>query len=197
MRGSFALIGFFFFCILVLVSEAQGGLITDFTDDFAPGNWNKISLNSDGDSNFDGTSSFLHIVKDPTSGLSSLQGVQITILNSGTIKFDWIFQTTDNPMVDGFGHAINGTYIRLSQTSSSGSSGTFSVDVSTGDVFGFRNFSNSSVNDRSSFAVVGNFSFTPAAVPEPSTCILLGALLAGGGFTSWRMRKRKIGEGAA
>jgi hypothetical protein len=75
-----------------------------------------------------------------SNGLTGAGSTNLTVpVTEGvTVSFDWDYTTTDIPGFDSFGYLLNGTYTQLTSNAVGNQSGSDSVTLSAGDVFGFR-----------------------------------------------------------
>jgi hypothetical protein len=75
-----------------------------------------------------------------SNGLTGAGSTNLTVpVTEGvTVSFDWDYTTTDIPGFDSFGYLLNGTYTQLTSNAVGNQSGSNSVTLSAGDVFGFR-----------------------------------------------------------
>ena len=98
----------------------------------------------------------LVIGSDNGSGTEGTTDFTVDVTEAATLSFDWDYTSNDVPGFDSFGYVINGTYTQLTDPGLGNQSGTASVSVAPGDVFGFR-----SQTDDNSFGnnetVVSNF----------------------------------------
>jgi PEP-CTERM motif len=136
-----------------------------------------------------------------TGGMTYTDGAQSflfshTVVQSGTVSFDWAFNWDDDPCCSGLDFYVNGQLYNLANGSpvdpynaaSGDASGMFSIAVDAGDTISFDAFSadgccGAAVSTITDFDVVG--------IPEPPTLLLLGAGLIG----LAAVRRRRIGWG--
>jgi MYXO-CTERM domain-containing protein len=153
--------------------------ITLFTGPYAPANWTQ---SAQGNGSIDTSIAPGSIILNgPNDGLGNAQSVDFTIAApaAGTVLFDWVYSTNDQPDADPFGSLLNGSFIQLSSDIGvSYQSGTASFSVLTGDVFGFRQ---RTIDSRfgSASSTISNFngptSAPPSSVPGPLPLIGAGA----------------------
>ncbi len=62
----------------------------------------------------------------------------VDVTEAATVTFDWDYTLNDIPGFDSFGYLLNGTYTQLTDATMGNQSGSASVAVAPGDVFGFR-----------------------------------------------------------
>lgn len=92
------------------------------------------------------------------SSSSSYTTMTIHIITSGTIQFSYNSTTTDeNLSYDPFGYMLNGTYFPLVNSGTS-VSGTFNVNVSINDAFGFYTYTTTGTSG-SSTTIIDDFTF--------------------------------------
>ncbi|MGK0251031.1 MAG: hypothetical protein ACI81G_000466, partial [Gammaproteobacteria bacterium] len=73
------------------------------------------------------------------SGSSGTTDFTAPVLTDVTVTFDWAYTTNDGANWDTFGYTVNGTYTQLTNSAGATSqSGSASVALLAGDVFGFR-----------------------------------------------------------
>ncbi len=63
--------------------------------------------------------------------------MQVPITQSGSISFDWLFESSDSAGFDDFGYTLNGSFTNLSNGAAYPASGNSSVPVTSGDIFSF------------------------------------------------------------
>jgi len=102
---------------------------------------------------------------------------------SGMLSFNWNYTSSDTGTYDGFNFLLNGSPTLLATNDTQGS-GTFTISLNAGDVFGFEIYSQDNLFGP---GVVTISSFT-APVPEPSTISLLALGAVGVGIL---LRRRK------
>ena len=73
-------------------------------------------------------------------GLSGSTDFEVNIISDAAIDFNWSYDmpATELPGFDNFGYLLNGVYVQLTSDGIGDQSGSASVSVTTGDVFGFR-----------------------------------------------------------
>ena len=159
-----------------------------FTGDFEPSNWTLTNINADGSVDTTKASSGTIILTGGDNG-SNLPGTTdwtISINSASNISFDWSYFTLDTPGFDSAGFLLNGIYTPLAIQDGDFSTSPVSINVITGDIFGFRAATSSNSDGPPVFSV---YAYPPAAVPEPST--ILGAVM-GLGFGAFFKRKLKL-----
>lgn len=169
----------FFLGALLLTSAAQAS----FTGDYAAANW---TASADAGSNASATVSsdgnILTLVSadvtDPGSALwgsASNLSFSLTLQQNVTLSFDWAYSTADEngSTGDTFGYTLNGVYTQLSANDSwDNQSGSVSLTLAKGAVFGFTTQSTDSIFGAATTSVT-SFTATPtAAVPEPESAAL-------------------------
>lgn len=116
-----------------------------------------------------------------------------TALSDQLISINWIYHTDDaDPSYDPAGYVINGVFSQL--TNSAGpndQSGSFLVNVLTGDIYGIYVYSTDSLFGRGDLAV------TPSETPLPAALPLFATGLGTLGAFSWRRKRRKVAAIAA
>ena len=83
---------------------------------------------------------------------------EVPVTSATTINFDWDYSIpgTEIPGFDGFGYLIDGVYTQLSNDLLGNQTGSASVGVTAGQVFGFRSESDDNAFGAAT-AVIGNF----------------------------------------
>jgi hypothetical protein len=155
-----------------------------FAGDFEPSKWTLTNINADG--SVDTTNAPLGIILTGGDNGSNLPGTTdwtIPINSASEISFDWSYFTLDTPGFDSAGYLLNGIYTPLAIQDGDFSTSAVSINVITGDIFGFRATTSSNSDGAPVFSV---YAYPPAAVPEPST--ILGAVI-GLGFGAFFKRK--------
>lgn len=112
----------------------------------------------------------------------------VTVVSPATVSFDWVFFSEDIPTADWFGYYLNGVSTPLGYTS--GDSGSMTVNLNAGDIFGFYVQSADNTFGRGWVEIFGTQT-NPAAVPEPASAALFAV---GGGFLLLLRRKRRSGR---
>ena len=154
---------------IILPTHAQTtcASVTGFSGNFSPENW--ATSNSDGNNGTVDTSGAPASILITSGAVGFCDNNEtlfcITVLCSGTISFDWSFDTDDEsiafPPFEEFGTNVNGTFNSLADsfTVPDGNTGE-TVIVNAGDVFCFSNLSND-CQDAPAFTTISNFSFSP------------------------------------
>jgi len=175
-------------CLVALVATAAANAAPiGFSGPYAPANWTFTTVNSDGTVNTSGAPNSISITSGNNSSFSPGQtNYTITIPYNGVVSFDWAFNTVDPPAIfDPFGYTVNGVYTELTDPFVTAQSGSVSIFLNQGDVFGFRANTADNIFGRST-TVVSNFD---APVPEPISLVVFGGLLAAGGLVARRRMK--------
>ena len=101
---------------------------------------------------------------------------------SGSVSFDWDYESFDvgGPFFERFGFLLNGVFTQLSDDGGPDvQSGSESLTVSLGDVFGFRHDCLDCIEGPANITISSFNAPVGTAIPEPSTLLLLGAGLLG------------------
>jgi hypothetical protein len=133
---------------------------------------------------------------------SGLPGTTTLLINapaSGTVQFDYLYNSLDSPTFDSAGYVLNGVYSQLANAD--GQSGDVSFSVNAGDSFGFEVWTADNLGEPG-IVTVSNFN-APAEgadssnAPEPGTVSMF--VLAGGVVAAYlRFRRGHAGnEGKA
>jgi len=141
--------------------NAYAGVNGGFSGDYEPANWNfatdgdgtvdetnapdSITLTgSDGGcgffNDFGSTQSASRVLNSPADHLTGIfcgTFYEITIQCAGTVSFDWDYETFDDPGFDPMGFLVNDDLTGLTDSSATIQSGSASVPVQAGDIFGF------------------------------------------------------------
>ena len=96
------------------------------------------------------------------TGLPGTTDMLINAAASGTVQFDYLYNSLDLPGLDAAGYLLNGTYNQFANTD--GQSGTQSFLVNAGDSFGFEVWTADNTGEPG-FVTVSNFSAPGDAVP--------------------------------
>lgn len=178
-------LGFMF----TLPSQATAFSFTGFTGDFDPRYWTLTNNNADGSTD----ASLYQVILTGGDNGSNLPGttdwtIPINSARAGNISFYWSYFTLDTPGFDSAGFLLNGIYTPLAIQDGDFyfSTPAVSINVITGDIFGFRATTSSNSDGAPVFSVYSLGNFSAAAVPEPST--ILGAVM-GLGFGAFFKRK--------
>ena len=125
--------------VVVTLLFLSHSVFAQFEGDFAPDNWTFTSDNTDA-SLEDAQIPDAITIKGGNDGEEGNSDYVITVNQSGEIKFSWSYFTTDaEARYDPGGYLLNGTFVELVDGDLAGDqSGTTSVIVTNGDVFGFR-----------------------------------------------------------
>ena len=156
-----------------------------FDGDYAAANWTLAS----GTGSIDVSGAPLGVTLtggNDGSGSASSTIFSIAIAATGTLSFDWSYATTEgNSFWDPFGYELSGAGVTQLTTNGfaagSNQSGSVSIAVTAGDIFGFRlttrdNQFGSASSSLSGFSAP---SLTPSPVPVPPSFGLFGFALGG------------------
>jgi hypothetical protein len=165
--------------------------LTQFAGTYAPANWTR-SIGGDGSIDTSGAPASITLIGANDGSLFSpiARNTDFTIAapSPGTVSFDWNYTSSDdsgNARFDPFGYLLNGGFTQLTPNDTvSIQSGSVSVSLIAGDVFGFRQASSDSILGRAS-TTISNFN-APNAPVVPSPLPLLGA----GAALGWSRRLR-------
>jgi hypothetical protein len=167
-----------------------GPAAATFIGDYAFGNWTLTQTpGADGFATPSGaptdtivlTGSEANGTPAPPADDPSDTDLTITVLTAGTITFDWDYQSLDTLDWDHGAYLLNGVEFFLAQNNSGVSSGTVTIAVNVGDVFGFRVHSRDQAFSPG-LLTVDNFTF----VPEPGTGAMIFTGMAGLAFAGRR-----------
>jgi uncharacterized protein YrzB (UPF0473 family) len=114
---------------------------------------------------------------DNGSFSSGVTDITAPVLTTQTLSFDWTYTTPDGAYWDTFGYLLNGTYVQLTNSfGGNNQSGSATVDVSAGDVFGFRSYTVDNIVGASS-TTVSNFvpGFSGDYAPANWTLVLVNS----------------------
>jgi hypothetical protein len=147
---------------------SSGAPSVGFLNDFATSNWNFINTTSNGNINTSSAPASITITGgDDGSGSSGTSEWTITVLNSGTISFNWSYSTLDwDPSYDYPQIGNNGAFTVPAGFDNSGTgainqSGTSgNITVVAGTVFVLQMFTADNTLGAGTFTV-SNFTFTP------------------------------------
>jgi len=78
------------------------------------------------------------IGSDNASASEGFTDFTVNVTEAATVTFDWDYTSNDSPGFDSFGYLLNGTYTHLTDPGLGNQSGSESIAVAPGDVFGFR-----------------------------------------------------------
>ena len=110
-----------------------------FTGAFAPSNWTVNAQGTGSVSFANAPNSMTLNGSDGGSGQNLNVDATVTIPTTGVISFNWSYSTIDGPNFDPFGYLLNGVFTMLTNTlGGNNQSGTMSLSLNQGDVFGFR-----------------------------------------------------------
>lgn len=175
-------------CLAALVAAAAANAAPiGFSGPYAPGNWTISNTGPAGNVNTAGAPGSVTLTSANSGGGFSNQFFTITAPTSGPISFKWNYVSNDvnGSLFDPFGYVLNGVFTQLTTNVFKGGthqSGTVTVFVNKGDVFGFDQQSTDSILGSG----VTTISAFDAPVPEPISIVVFGGLVAGGGLLARR-----------
>ena len=181
---------------LVLVAGlASANAFAAFDADYDVSNWNQAL----GTGSIDISGAPLDITLTGGNDNSNSQSstvFSIAITATGTLSFDWNYTTTEaNSFWDPFGYELNGAVTRLTTNgvgAGSNQSGSVSIAVNAGDIFGFRQTTRDNQFGSAS-TTISNFSapsVVTSPVPVPPSFGLFGFAL--GGLVMMQRRDKKL-----
>ena len=168
-----------------------------FDGDYAPGNWT-ATTSGDGVIDTSGAPGSISMTSNNAGGSNLNQDFTIALFANGVVMFDWDFSTDDAGFFEGdeaswdpFGYLLNTTFFQLTLDNGGvNQSGSESINVIIGDVFGFRANSDDGLFGAATTVIrefSGPLSSGTQSTPEPSTMILLGTGLVG--LVAWKRKK--------
>lgn len=182
MKNAFILV------VSLFISTAHADVINAFSADYDISNWIQSPDGGSIDTSLAPNSVSLTSADGQQVATEANTNLTIEVTSDGTISFDWLYNTTDDPAADPFGWLLNGAFNLLSDINSfNGSSdGSEAFEVSQGDIFGF-NINSFDSQFGAATAVISNFKFT-SEVPAPSTIVFFALAC---GFIAYSRKKMK------
>ena len=150
-----------------------------FSGDYAPANWT-TTLSPSSDGSVDPTNAPFDITITGPDNLQNSSFINYTINapGSGSVSFDWLYSSIDDPSYDSFGYMINGVQTMLTDDQTILPSGSTTFSVASGDIFGFYVASDDG-EFGAGIATIYNFSGPAASPPSGSTDVPAPAALLG------------------
>lgn len=165
----------------------------DFSGVYIPGNWTTSQGGGNGSVDTSGAPTSITITGSDFPGdpdeLNAMTSFTIVAAGSGTVMFDWDYQTNDidGPGLDQAGYLLNGIRHQFSNDSGANSqNSSASFDVIAGNTFGFYIDSFDSKLGAASLTI-SSFS---APVPEPGQAAMLALGLLVMGYVGSRKRQQ-------
>ena len=183
---------------VALASAPMPAAAVGFSGDYDPTNWT-TTLSRSSDGSVDTSNAPTDITITGPNNLQALSYINYTIgaPSSGTVSFDWIYNTIDLPGGDSFGYLINGVRTQLTDDPNTLPTGT-AFSVVSGDIFGF--YVTSTDGDLGAgIATIYNFSgpgsqSNPGSTDVPAPAAVLGVLAAFGWSRKLRRRTLLVSE---
>ena len=125
---------------LAATSLAQSAQAAGFGDSYNPSTWTLTNTNANGSVKTTSVpGSFVLTGGNNGSGQQGSTTYTTTILNPGTVSFNWDYSTADldGGYYDPAGWSLNGVFTQLSNNTTKSSSGSVTTLVTAGDIFGF------------------------------------------------------------
>lgn len=170
-----------------------------FTGAYAPSNWTLSNNNTNGYVDTSNAPSSISIIGgeagregDETTYTYGETTYTTTALIGGLLSFNWSYRTADiNPFQDPFGFVLNGAFTQLTTDNMNlkEQSGTFSVTLAQGDIFGF------GINTTDNALGRGSATISDFATPVPEPVSTLGMLIGVGAMLK-RKQQQKAKEKA-
>lgn len=155
----------------VLADAIEAADVPLFGGDFDIANWELVNTPSAVGGSFTSEPGppLEVFVTGGNAGTGGVTDLQIEIPVDGTISFDWGYQATDIACWDSGGYAVNGIYTELACNDAAVPyfDGSATVELSAGDIFAFRVFTDDGQFGAGTFGV-SNFQFDPDACDMPS-----------------------------
>lgn len=164
---------------------ACGNAYAAFDGDYDISNWTS-TVGSGSIDTSNGPLNVTLIGGNNNSNTASTTSFRVAITTTGTLSFDWAYASNEaNSFWDPFGYELDGAITQLTTNGAaagSNQSGSVSIAVTVGQIFGFRqttrdNLFGSASTTISNFAAPGTI--TPSPVPIPPSFGLFGFALGG------------------
>ena len=179
-----------------LTAAPMPAVAVGFSGDYDPTNWTTtLSPLSDGSVDTTNAPNDITITGPNNGQVPSFINYTISAPSSGTVSFDWLYNTIDSPGGDSFGYLINGVQTQLTDDQATLPSGSSSISVVSGDIFGFY-VASTDGDFGAGIATVSNFSGpgSPGSTDVPAPAAVLGVLAAFGWSRKLRRRTLLVSE---
>ncbi|MFM7466634.1 MAG: hypothetical protein ACKO2O_01885, partial [Crocinitomicaceae bacterium] len=153
----------FFSIVCAFLATAQ------FSGDFDPSNWTLVQNTQNGNAYVDASGAPGSIVftgsdSNEPQFFAGYDDYQITLPNgfSGCLSFDYSYQNLDVDFLDAFQYVVNGQMTFVSYGTDASASGTITLSLNAGDVFGFRIYNGDNIYGPGVLTVSNIFTSTPS-----------------------------------
>ena len=202
-------------CSAVLLGLAVSDARADFIGHYAPGNFTLTNTgggvayvegvpvpSANGDAVFPDLLTLVLTGTHDQSGVDGYTDLTITAPAAGVFRFNYLFQTDDDPGFQYAGYLLGSSgacspgppdcnfHLLANENGALNASGSVSVDVTAGELIGFR----AGGDNQSDFAAVLTVTDFSAPVPEPATFQLLLIAGAAWGARAIYGRRRRAGS---
>ncbi len=162
MRCLFSSFLFFALACGVFAPQAEAGFIGSYQTSF----FTLTNSNSIGSATSpDGGQSLIITGPNTGDGFAGTTDFTIVLPASGTILFQYTYSSLDDPGFDFAGYLLGGVFVQFADTN--GQSGSLSIPVNQGTLFGFRLGSIDNQGEAGVLTITGFSGPQASAVPEP------------------------------
>lgn len=161
-----------------------------FNGAYDPNNWTLTNTNADGYVDIiNSTPNSIRLTGGNNGSLAEgITDYTITVANTGTWSFNWLYQTADELTYDYSGYLLNNVFVVLSDGTEP-TSDLVTQSVNAGDIIGFR-IGTADNGYGAGSLTVSNFDISSTSEPVPEPLSTAGVLLFVGGVGA-----RKLNQG--